>query len=147
MIRVSAGDHLGPPKSLFSLDSSGVRDVGVAGSNPVTPTREIKHLADRCSLARCQVLLQRSTAPQRSSEKSVSYVGTDRYVGAQLTSKRKPLKLRFSVTISRSLVRPVARKDALSPDLEASQPRRQRLRVSLSNVAEVTHDQCDNPTQ
>ena len=30
----------GPPKSLFSLDSSGVRDVGVAGSNPVTPTIE-----------------------------------------------------------------------------------------------------------
>jgi hypothetical protein len=29
---------LGPPKSLFSLGSSGVRDVGVAGSNPVTPT-------------------------------------------------------------------------------------------------------------
>src|SRR4051794_854775 len=27
-----AGDHSGPPKSLFSHDSSGVRDVGVAGS-------------------------------------------------------------------------------------------------------------------
>jgi hypothetical protein len=38
LILVIAGDHWGPLESLFSLDSSGVRDVGVAGSNPVTPT-------------------------------------------------------------------------------------------------------------
>jgi hypothetical protein len=37
LILVIAGDHSGPLKSLFSLDSSGVRDVGVAGSNPVDP--------------------------------------------------------------------------------------------------------------
>jgi hypothetical protein len=40
LILVTAGDHLWPPKSLFSLNSSGVRDVGVAGANPVTPTSE-----------------------------------------------------------------------------------------------------------
>jgi hypothetical protein len=38
LILVTAGDHSGPPKSLFSFDSSGIRDVGVAGSNPVAPT-------------------------------------------------------------------------------------------------------------
>jgi hypothetical protein len=32
LILVTAGDHSGPPKSLFSLDSLGVWDVGVAGS-------------------------------------------------------------------------------------------------------------------
>ena len=38
LILVITGDHSGSLKSLFSLSSSGVRDVGVAGSNPVTPT-------------------------------------------------------------------------------------------------------------
>ena len=36
---VIAGDHSGPLKPLLSLDSSGVRDVRVAGSNPVIPTK------------------------------------------------------------------------------------------------------------
>jgi hypothetical protein len=40
LIVVIADDHSGPPKPLFSLGSSGVRDVGVAGSNPVTPTTD-----------------------------------------------------------------------------------------------------------
>jgi hypothetical protein len=53
----------------------------------------------------------------------------DQKVGIQLTSRRKPLKLRFAVTISRTFAGPAARKDALSPNLEASQPRRQQLKV------------------
>jgi hypothetical protein len=41
LMLVSARGHSGALKSLLSIDSSDIRDVGVTGSNPVTPTIEI----------------------------------------------------------------------------------------------------------
>jgi hypothetical protein len=50
LILVIAGDHPRAPKSLFSLGSSGVRDVGIVGSNPVTPTIDSIHYFSSKSL-------------------------------------------------------------------------------------------------